>query len=88
MSGDKKHRQTGTAEPSVVLPGKAEHELLTGVESNKVKMSHLAACSEQTTMLVWTRLLWPHSRLQCQQACHLYHYQHRGPGCLGLDCYS
>lgn len=55
MSGDKEYGQTGTAEPLVLLLGKAGHELLTGAWSNEVKMSHLALCSsEQTTMLVWT----------------------------------
>lgn len=74
MSGQKEYGQTGTAEPLVVLPGKAEHELLTGARPNEVKMSHLATCSsEQTTMLVWTTVLRPHSRLQCQQVtCQLY----------------
>lgn len=74
MSGDKLYRQTGTAEPLVLLPGKAGHELLTGARSNEVKMSHLAPCSSvQTTMLVWTTVLRPHSRLQCQQVtCLLY----------------
>lgn len=85
MSGDKKYGQTGAAEPLVLLPGKAGHELLTGARSNEVKMSHLAPCSsEQTTMLVWTIVLRPHSRLECQQVtCHLYHCREHRFGCLG-----
>lgn len=74
MSSDNEYRQTGTAEPLVLLLGKAGHELLTGAESNKVKMSHLTPCSsEQTTMHVWTTVFKPNSRLACQQVtCHIY----------------
>lgn len=85
MSGDKKYGQTGAAEPLVLLPGKAGHELLTGARSNEVKMSHLAPCtSEQTTMLVWTIVFRPHSRSERQQVtCHLYHCREHHSGCLG-----
>lgn len=68
MSGDKEHGQTSTAEPLVLLVGKAGHELLTGARSNEVKMSHLAPCSsDQTTALIWTPALRPRSGLPRQQ---------------------
>lgn len=64
MSGDEEYGQTGTAEPFVLLPGKAGHELLRGARPNEVKMSHLAPySSEETTMLVCSKVLRPHSRL-------------------------
>lgn len=85
MSGDKERGQTGAAEPLVLLQGKVGHELLTGARSNKVKLRLSALLSsEETTALVWTTLLRPHSRLHCQQeTCHLYrcykeHSRYRG----------